>query len=106
MTTTTRTITARIRSLGYASTSQVERDPRGGARIVDPSDSPDVVGSLRAIEAERARAQRIYSGGTSWREALFVGGVCVATQHDDIGAILAALRHDGQARVTLPAGDE
>lgn len=92
-------ITTRARNLGYGSTSQVVRAPRGGLAI-DTVDSPDVVGGLRSIEAARSKARRNNSGH-DWREALFLGDKIIADRKDDVGMILASLREFGWTTVTI-----
>lgn len=96
-------LTTRVRNLGYGSTSQpVQR--RNGQRSwleIESVDSPDVVGGLASIEAERARATRVNSGH-DWREALFLGGNLIVDRKDDVGEILASLREHGEAIVTIP----
>lgn len=94
------TITRRSRSLGFGSTSHLERDERGNL-VVKRVAGPDVTGSVKAIRAEIERVYRIYSGGTSHRVALFVGGERVLGGRDAITAAMAELEVDGSTEVCV-----
>ena len=72
MTTTTVTVTRRTRTLGYGSTSQVVRGPRG-TLVIDTVDAPDVTGTARQILGAHQDAARRNSGH-DWRRAFFVDG--------------------------------
>lgn len=94
------TITRRSQNLGFGSTSHLERDERGNS-VVKPVAGPDVTGGVKAIKAEIERVRRIYSGGTSHRVALFVGGQRVLGGRDAITAAMAELEVDGSTEVCV-----
>lgn len=95
--TETITVTRRNRNLGIAWTNETEqqRMPNGGSFLAvrDPGVTPDVVGTIRDINAEYDRARRIHSGGTSWRVRFFVDGRPVDA--DDMREAMAALLQPG-----------
>lgn len=97
MSTTTVTITRRIRNLGFGSSSQ----PTGRGTEISAVETPDVVGGLAAVEAEADRVRRVYSGGVHYRIALFVGGKRVRATKDDVWMALAELREFGTATLTV-----
>lgn len=97
MSTTTAKITTRTRSLGYGWTTQPERNR---AAIVEVT-APDVVGGLRAVEAERTKHLRAVSGGAWSNAALFLGGKRVVAAGWEISQILAEVRQFGETTVTI-----
>lgn len=90
-------ITTRARNLGFGSDST----PTGRGTEIRDVERPDVVGGLRTIEAECARVQRVYSGGTHYRIALFVGDKRVYADKTDTLLAIAELREFGETIVTL-----
>lgn len=69
--TTETTISSRTRNLGYGWTTQPVQTPSG--LEIEPVEGPDVIGGLRTVEDERRSAGRVVSGGTYYRERLFIG---------------------------------
>lgn len=95
-------ITRRTRSLGYGWTTQPRRD----RAAIEDVRAPTVRGSWREVAKERARCHRITSGGTWYREALYLDGRrVVACRTLDTGSpagdVLAALEEYGEAIVEL-----
>ena len=83
------TVTRRTRNLGYALATRCEQGPHG-LRVVQIN-RPSFTGTPKQVEAESANCHRIFaSGGTSYREAIFVGGKRV-TKVAGLDATLSSL---------------
>ena len=69
--TATVVITRRSRNLGFGWTTHVEQTPTG-LRVCEPAIM--VKGGIKACLAELEDSRRYTSGGTCWRQQLWVGG--------------------------------
>jgi len=76
----TETVTRKSRNLGIAGHASPTSDYPSGYHFA-PNDRPEYTGGCAAIRRGLAEYRRIWSGGTSYRVDLFVGGKRVA--HDD-----------------------
>ena len=96
------TITRRSKNLGIGSTSDVEQVRNGMYSYLRNKDvtAPDVSGSLKAVEAEFARINRIYGPHVNKNVCLFVGGKPVMDR--EIGLILSIVRNLGSYQVEVP----
>lgn len=95
-------ITRRTKNFGYALSTQAVQTSHGLA-VVSP-EVPQYVGTPRQVYALAVEARRLYaSGGTCYREAIFVGGrrvLSVAGYSPSLGEVMMYLEH-GEVEVEV-----